>query len=388
MPTLGMNKNSQKKSNRGLILKLIATGQCSSRVELSKASGLTKAAISQIVNELIEKGYLEEGEKKVSSEPGRNQIVLHISEKAPHIAGVLVERGSCEAVICDMELNILKERKIQREWGSREELMEDVFTLMDDILEGEKNVIGIGAASIGSVDVKEGTIQRPLYFNGIENVQIRKQLEERYGLPVAFDHNNQSAVLAEYLYGNGRGYEDILLVSVGRGVGSGILVDGKRVHSYTGYPPEIGHVSIDFHGEKCVCGNIGCLEMYVNSDRVLQEFREATGLSCSYEDFCKMTDRPELDAIMCDTVEKLSCGILSTLNIMNSQIVLLCMDCCCWPEKYIRMIEKDINQKKFGNCETVVPVKKVHFMKKTEVLGAACNMLNLVFRGELIENRA
>ncbi|MCD7819817.1 MAG: ROK family transcriptional regulator [Lachnospiraceae bacterium] len=387
MPKLGINNNNQKKSNRGLILKLVATRQCTSRIELSRATGLTKTAISQIVNELIRGGYLvetaKESAKETTQELGRNPIGLLIAPEAPVFAGILVERNFCEAVLCNMELKILKEKRINCEWHSREELLKGIYELMDYILEGEKNVAGIGAASIGSVDIKEGVIVRPLYFHDIQNVELKRLLEERYGLPVSFDQDSQSAVLAEQLFGNGRGYEDILLVSVGRGIGSGILVDGRRIHSYTGYPPEIGHISIDYHGPECICGNNGCLECYVNSDTMLRQFQNATGLEGSYEEFCNMTEDPRVDEIMRDAAKKLGNAILSTLNILNSQIVLLCMDCCYWPEKYIQMIEEDINRRKFGNCNILVPVKKVLFMHQTHVLGAVCNILNATFNGDL-----
>ncbi|MDO4343907.1 MAG: ROK family transcriptional regulator [Eubacteriales bacterium] len=386
MSKLGVNREHQKKTNRGLVLKLIATGQCASRVELARATGLTKMAITQIVNELIEKDYLIEKNDldKNPASLGRNPISLGISPRAPRYAGILVQRGFCQAVLCDMELHVLKSERIDRDCQNEKELMEDVFSLLDRVLEGETNVAGIGAASIGAVDVKEGVIVRPLYFNDIRNVKLRAHLEERYGLPVSFDHDNQSAVLAEQLYGNGRGYQDILLVGVSRGVGCGILVEGRRMHSHNGYAPEIGHVSIDSHGKRCICGNLGCLEQYVNSMETRRRFCEATGLDLTYDEFCRMTEDPRVDAIMREVVADLCSGILSVLNILNSQIVLLCMDCCSWPDKYIQMIEQDINKKRFGNGNILVPVKKTYFLHQTQVLGAACNIINMVYHGELL----
>ncbi len=383
MPKLGVNRDDQKRTNQGLILKLVATGQCTSRIELSKTTGLTKTAISQIVNELMEKNFLSETEKKASHEPGRNQIGLMISPKAPHVVGILIQRRNCQAVLCDMCLHIVREHTISRDFMNEEELLDTVYQLADEMLEGEDNVAGIGVSAIGSVDSREGIILRPYYFHGIENVQIRKLLEERYQLPVAFDHDNQSAVLAEHLYGNGRGYEDILMVSLGRGVGCGVLVDGKKIQSHTGFPPEIGHTSINYNGPACVCGNRGCLEMYVNTEETLRRFQEATGITCTYEEFCKMDDNPQMDEIMCDTVEKLGSGISNSLNILNSELVLLCLNFIYWPGRYVRMLEEDVNRKKYRGCEKVVPVRKASFMERAQVIGAACNMVNMFFAGKL-----
>lgn len=384
MAKLGVNRDNQKKINRGLVLKLIATGQCTSRIELSRVTGLTKTAISQIVNELILKNYIVEKEKENTTELGRKPVGLEISPMAPRYAGVLVQRGYCEAVLCDMQLQVLKSEKISREWMDPEELMEAVYTLLDHMLEGEDHVAAIGAASIGPVSVKEGMIVHPLYFNDVSNIPIRSLLEERYQIPVYFDHDNQSAALVEQLYGNGRGYQDILLVSVGRGVGCGIVVDGERVHSYSGYAPEIGHISIDQKGIPCICGNAGCLERYVNSVVMHKRFKEASGQDLGYTEFYNMTDQPAIDEIMQDLIQKLTQGIVSTLNILNSQIVLLGMDCAYWPEKYVELLEAEINKKKFGNRDMQIPVKKTRFLYQTQVLGAACNAISQVFNGELL----
>ena len=383
MLKLGVNRENQKRTNRGLVLKLIATHRCTSRVDLARMTGLTKTAISQIVNELIAKGLLVEKEKETTSELGSNPVGLGISPKAPLFAGLLVQRGYCEAVLCDMQLNMLRIERACGNWTNGEELMASAYEVMDRLLEGQERPVAIGAATIGPVSVKEGMIVHPLYFNEVENVPVRELLHQRYQLPVYFDHDNQSAVLAEHLYGNGRGYQDILLVSVGAGVGCGILVDGERVHSYSGYAPEIGHVSIDYQGEPCICGNTGCLERYINSPRMMEKFREATGLDLEYEQFCKMDDA-RIRSIMDDAVEKLANGITSALNILNSQIILLCMDCGYWPEEYIRKLEQQINRKKFGNFDMLVPVKKTRFLGRTQVLGAACNAVNQVFYGELL----
>lgn len=383
MLKLGVNRENQKRTNRGLVLKLIATHRCTSRVDLARMTGLTKTAISQIVNELIAKGLLVEKEKETTSELGRNPVGLGISPTAPLFAGFLVQRGYCEAVLCDMQLNVVRTERALGNWTNGEELMASAYEVMDRLLEGQERPVAIGAASIGPVSVKEGMIVHPLYFNEVGNVPIRELLHQRYQLPVYFDHDNQSAVLAEHLYGNGRGYQDILLVSVGAGVGCGILVDGERVHSYSGYAPEIGHVSIDYRGEPCICGNTGCLERYINSPKMLEKFREATGMDLEYEQFCKMDD-DRIRRIMDDAVEKLANGITSALNILNSQIILLCMDCGYWPEEYIQKLEQQINQKKFGNFDMLVPVKKTRFLGKTQVLGAACNAVAQVFYGELL----
>ncbi|MDO4344758.1 MAG: ROK family transcriptional regulator [Eubacteriales bacterium] len=381
MQKLGINREDLKRKNRGLALKLVATGQCGSRIELSKKTGLTKTAISQIVNELIENGLLTETHKKSINDVGRKPMGLTVAPDAPKCIGVLLQRGYGEAVLCDMQMNILNYRKIEKEWYTGDELMESVYELVDAVMPEDGNVFGIGAASVGPVNVNEGKIVNPAFFNHVANVEVERLLRERYGLPVSLDHDNQSAALAEKLFGNGRSCKDILLVGIGDGVGCGIIVQDERYQSYSGYAPEIGHVSIDYHGKACFCGNKGCLENYIRSAVVKKRMREATGWDMSYKEFCSRCDCPAIDEIIRDVIEKLGIAITSVLNMLNSDMIILGLDGVYWPDTYIDLLEENINRGKYGNKEVRTRVKKAYFMEKAHVLGAACNILDKVFQG-------
>ena len=385
MASKGVNSVFLKKSNRGLALKLIATKQCRSRIELSKEMGLTKTTISAIVNELMEKEYLIETDKQMTSEPGPNPICLEIGPKAPKFAGILIQRGYAEAAVCDMNMNILRYERVEQVFSSGDDLLNTVFQLLDHMMQMGESIMAIGASSIGQVDVRKGKILSPLYFNGIRNVDITGPIRQRYGLPVFFDHDNQSAAQVEQLFGNARGYQDILMIGIGHGVGCGIVMGGRRYHSHTGYPPEIGHMSIDVHGQPCRCGNIGCLETYIMSPVIEKKVSDALGQAMSYREICMAENNPVIDRIMEEMVLDLSGAVVSLLNLLNCEIVLLCLDSIYWPERYVQMLEDIINQRKFSNRENRTLVRKAGFLDKTQILGAVCNAVNRCFEGELLD---
>ena len=385
MASRGVNSDYLKRSNRGLALKLVATRQCRSRIELSREMGLTKTAISAIVNELMEKGYLVETHKQLTSDPGPNPIGLEIGPKAPKFAGVLIQRGYAEAAVCDMNMKVLRYERVEETWYSADDMMRTVFRLMDHMMATGEDIRAIGAASIGQVDVRNGKILAPLYFNGIRNVEITEPLRQRYGLPVFFDHDNQSAVLVEQLYGNGRGYRDILMVGVGQGVGCGIVMGGRRYHSRNGFPPEIGHISIDVRGNPCRCGNVGCLETYIMTPEIERRAGEALGRPITYREICQTENDPTVDAIMEEMVLNLSGGVVSALNLLNCEIVLLCLDSIYWPDRYVRLLEDLVNRRKFSNREKRTLVRKAGFLEKAQILGAVCNAVNRCFEGELMD---
>ena len=109
---------------------------------------------------------------------GRNPIGLDIAETAPLVIGVLIMRDYCEAVLCNMKLEILQHKKVYQNWTDKEELMETVYSLVDQMLYGVENVGGIGVASIGPLDVIEGVIEAPPYFNGIHDVPVMQLLKQ------------------------------------------------------------------------------------------------------------------------------------------------------------------------------------------------------------------
>lgn len=385
MKTQSVNRETLKKQNRGLALKLIAAGECTSRVELSRVMGLTKPAISSIVSELIEKKYIVEKETELVKEPGRNPVHLEIGPSAPRFAGLLIERGYAEAVLVDMCMNIEKYERVTQVWKDGEELIQTSLGLLDRMVESCDNVCAIGISSIGPVDIKTGTIVNPGYFYGIRNVRITEAVRERYGLPVAFDHDNQNAAFVEQLFGNGRGFRDILMIGIGKGVGCGLVAGGSRYHSHSGYSPEIGHLSINYHGRKCWCGNVGCLETYIGTEAIEERFREAAGVSCSYGEICRMEEGSEGAAVMEEMIENLAGAVVSVINILNCEVVLLGMESISWPERYVNLLENLVNERKFSNKEKRTLVRKARFLEKTHVLGAACGAAQLCFSGELME---
>lgn len=381
---MDISREMLRKRNRGMVLRYVATGECASRIEISKKMGLTKTAVSNIVSEMMDAHFLVQTKKRDKAKPGRTPIGLDISPDAPKIAGILVMRKYCEAVLCDMKLNILKTEKVYQDVKTKEELMETVFGLADEMLLGEKRAGGIGVASIGPIDSKAGRIVNPLYFNGIHDVEIGRLLKERYQCPVFCDNDNQSAVLAEKLFGNGRPHRDILYVGIAGGVGCGIITGNEKYQSNSGFTPEIGHMSIDYRGGQCVCGNRGCLELYVNTFSVKEKMRAATGKYYNYKTFCGLQDCREIDEILCDQVEKLSVALVNVVNILNPDLIVLGHDAIWWPDRYLDMLEKSVNAHKFSNKSSTTLVKRAYHMEQTAVLGAVCNVLNEYFSGELL----
>lgn len=385
MEKAGKNRNDYKKVNRGLVMRMIATGRCSTRADLTRSTGLSKMAISNIVSELIHQDLLVETETVRVEELGRSPGRLALSPDAPKVVGLLIDRGRCEAVLCSLDLKVLRRESAPMENISQEQLIHLVYQLLDMILYNRVDVVAIGIASIGPVSAQAGKILKPLFFYGIHDVEIVRIVKERYHLPVFFDHDNQSAILAESLYGNGRGYNDVLYVGVSQGVGCGILSGGQLYCNRRGLPPELGHVSIDIKGRSCGCGNRGCVEAYVRTPELLKKMQYFTGKYYTYENFCDLahTDK-RVDDVLTDAVMRLATAIVSIINILNSELILLGNDSVFWPDRYLSMLEDEVNRRRFVDWDERILVKRSYFLRDAALLGSACNAITSIFAGNLL----
>jgi transcriptional regulator of PTS gene len=198
------------------------------------------------------------------------------------------------------------------------------------------------------------------------------------------DHDNNSAALAEKLFGTGKGVQDFIFLGVSNGIGSGIISNGAVFHNHLGFEPEIGHMSIERNGILCSCGNRGCLEMYASSYVILERLRSATGKNIDYAGFCKMKNCQEVDRIFEEMIGDISVALISSINVMHSELIVLGHDCIDWDEKYVQLLEDIINEKKMVHDLSRVHVRKAFFGKNAQLIGAAANIVNQAFKGEIL----
>lgn len=382
---IGKNLSTSKQYNRGLTLQLIATNEATSRVELATTTQLTKMTITNIVSEYIENNIVEECEEKITEGCGRNPVRLRISEKAPNVIGLYITRDKIEAVLCTLSLEILNRKIVPFKTLKKEEVRQFSYRVIDEILaETDSKVVGIGVAVMGPVDINNGIVLNPPHFFGIENVNITQFLEERYGLPVVVDHDQNSAAQAEVLFGAGKNVQDFIFLGITKGIGSGFVSDGKVFHNKVGMASELGHISIDRNGKRCECGNRGCLEMYASVDVMKEKLQKVTGENRTFREFCKMSKRREVDKVMREMVDDIAVAIVSGINILHPELVILGNECMDWDDKYVYLLEEKANQEKFTQNYGRVPIRKAYFGKDSQLLGAAANVLYQIFRGKLL----
>lgn len=384
MRKTGENSRVSSKHNRGLILKLIATGECHSRIELAKETELTKMTITNIVSEFRRNRILSEAEERPNDVRGRNPITVEIAAEAPKVLGILISTTYCEAVICDLKLEILERKRVDYGRQLTEiKLLDDICGLIDSMLCIEKNIFGIGVASLGPFNIIKGKILNPPNFYGIQNVELADHLRSRYSYPIFIDCDSNSAAQAEALFGAGKRDHDFLYLGIGDRIGSGVITQGELFRNSKGYAPEIGHVCIKAHGKLCSCGNQGCLQSYAGVSAMLEKLREATGEDLSFHEFCERSSDEKVDKILNGMMDDLAIALVSSINILHPESVILGDEGTHLPDKYLEYLENQINTHKFVQGQTNIRVKHAGFLKDAQLVGAACKVIREVFTGKL-----
>lgn len=183
------------------------------------------------------------------------------------IGGTYIKAG-----LTDKNGNILKKQQFptMAEKGSREIVLKQIETAIEFAMEGLKEPpAGIGIGTPGVVD-NEGTVFEAPNIPGWHNLPLRKIFSEKYNLPVVVENDVNSITWGEFLYGAGKGYSTIICVTLGTGVGGGIVKDGKLLRGSKYSALEIGHIPIDYKGPQCKCGNYGCIERFVGRDYIVE----------------------------------------------------------------------------------------------------------------------
>lgn len=223
-------------------------------------------------------------------------------------------------------------RKIKK--PSTEPVLEAIISAIDEIKQPEIAGIGLGVA--GLIDRKRGRVFISPNLHAIEGIDLVREIRARFSLPVMIENDANVAALGEKTAGAGKGFDNFVLLTLGTGIGGGIIHKGKLLD----VSAEIGHMSINADAEKCPCGNIGCLETYASARAMiakavvmLEKENESILKECCKGSIYKITPEDiykaalEGDAlsreILKDAGRFLGVGIANIINIMSPEAIIL-----------------------------------------------------------------
>ena len=178
---------------------------------------------------------------------------------------------------------LTEEGEVQNKWAIQTNILDDGTHIVDDIIESinhhidlyqldKDEIIGIGMGSPGGVDIENGTVTGAYNLNWDGTVLLKEPIERETGLKFAIDNDANVAALGERWRGAGGNEDNVVLVTLGTGVGGGIIMEGQLLHGTAGGAGEIGHITIDTSDEAfdCTCGKKGCLETVASATGVVR----------------------------------------------------------------------------------------------------------------------
>ena len=385
MQETGFNNAALKQQNRGLVLRLAATGECSSRIEIARRTGLSKMAASNIIAGLIEEYILEESECIQVSGKGRNPIQLKLSDKAPKLIGVYIAQNECRVILCDMHLKVLAKAGFHVTAENSGSFIKLVCRCIDRILKKapDQMIWGIGIASSGSIDHADGSLIHLPGFPDSEKIPIVHILDEKYRMPVFLGSQYYTAALAEKYYGNTRDSADFIYLGISDRIGAGLFYGNQPRLDLSGRSSSFGHISIERNGRKCSCGRRGCVAAYASVPVICSEYFEKTGKDLSFRDICRASEKDDKAAalLLNEMAESLTCALTNISNLVLPEKIILGDEGCFLPEVFIQQIETNLNRYSCGDSH--IRIQKSAFGHTSGLKGCAAGLLMRLFEGEL-----
>ena len=279
--------------------------------------------------------------------------------------------------------------------GGQDMVVGELAAVVEEVIETglgaagdpDGDVLGMGIGSPGPLDLERGIVLDA--FNlGWKDFPLRDALGQAVGLPVILDNDANCATWGEYWQGAGRGARSLVGVTLGTGIGGGVILEGKLVHGASASAGEVGHMSIDFHGRRCKCGNYGCLEAYASGPNIAARARE--GLEAGAEsvltslvegDLARLTAATVFEAIlegdayagevMLETAKILGAGVANIVNVLNPQVVVIVGGVTRAGHYLFNPLRAEVRRRAFKSAEQACKIVPGDLPQTAGVIGAA-----------------
>ena len=270
------NINNFNKHSAVDLIRFATTGI--SRTDLAEEMGLTRAAVTLIVNDLLENGVILEAESRAIPN-GRPPVVLEINPKRGLVAAVDMGATHVNIALADFSAKIIEETSFPFDIKQGPQVcLAEVRRILQELLDrygiSISEIMAVGVGVPGPVIKDAGMVMSPPIMPGWDRYPIRQTLEEAWGCPVSLNNDAELGALGEWAYGAGRGEKNLAFIKVGSGIGAGLIINQQIYGGTTGSAGEIGHITIEENGPLCTCGNHGCMEAFAGGNAIAIQARK------------------------------------------------------------------------------------------------------------------
>jgi glucokinase len=332
---LTINATQMRQVNRSAILELVRQNSPIARSEVSRELGLSMPTIMRIMDEMIEEGLIRPtGE--MAGETGRPRELLEYNKEGYTVIGIDLGGTKLYGAQANIGGEILQEVRLDQHNSSGEESFERVCNLIDTLLGSstnpEQKVLGIAVGAPGVTHFHPGIVEWAPSLNW-RDFPLKARIEERYQLPVVVENDVNLAALGEQWFGAGKGVQNMVLLSIGTGLGAGIIIDGMLYRGHNEGAGEAGYLLPGVHAldkrydefgamEAIVSGS-GIAEKAKNKLRLLKPEDQLENLTASDVFSAARNNEPWALEIVTETVDYLTMTIANTATLLNPELVVL-----------------------------------------------------------------
>ena len=304
-----------------------------------------------------------------------------MKRKDPIFLGVDIGGTAVKLGMVNSAGQILKkvERSVSFD-GFRTPIIETVVAAIRDFLgNGTPAPLGIGVSATGQIDAEAGVVAGTCgNLPGWEGTDIAGRLRREFALPVRVANDANCMCLGEVRFGAGRGFTDVVGVTIGTGIGGGIITGGHLLAGSRGLGGEIGHIRIHAgDGLPCTCGHSGCWEQYASTTALVREAkRRDPRLSDGRRIFEAARDGdPAADALIEDWIREIAAGLAGLVHLLNPQIILIGGGVSSQQERLIEPLAESVRNSVMPAFAKGLKIRAAKLKNDAGVVGAACLFL-------------
>jgi transcriptional regulator of PTS gene len=265
--------------NRSKILEAIRTVGMISRIDIARTTGLSQASITGLTADLIKEGLIIE-KQSGKYKGGRRPMLLALNPEGTFVVGLNLSNSKLSVVIVNFEGTIVASHA--HPLASIHHSVSEIANRVAGAVQAciweanfaKEQISGVGIGIPGLVDPDSGNI-RFLPNYGWENVNIKELVQNKLNHPCYIDNSSNTLALAEQWFGEGKGVDNFLVVTIENGIGLGAVINGRIYRGQEGIAGEFGHMTINPEGPECRCGKKGCVEAYSGNIAIMRDARLA-----------------------------------------------------------------------------------------------------------------
>ncbi|MBO0959843.1 ROK family transcriptional regulator [Neobacillus sp. MM2021_6] len=368
-----------------------------SRVELSKRLGISQPTVTRMVEKGIQEQLVIENGLGDSS-GGRRPVLLSINSTCCYSIGIEIGRSAVKMAITDLSGNMITyQLKETNNKGNMTDIISFIKERVEKMIVEEEidrsKLLGVGIGIPGPInESQEGLVTIPNFYD-IHKVPLRRMLQQAFTIPVTIDVNANVAALAEKWFGKGRRSNHFVYVMADAGIGSGIIVNGELHRGNHRESGLIGHSTVDLFGERCSCGNYGCLETLVSTTKIIKNVYSQLEVNpqekqlffensenVTFEDivFSLQSGSSVTQQVVEEAGRFLGIGVANVISFFDPEMIVIGGRLMLLGDLFLDALRNEVQARVVGSGGKNTPIM-VSDLSDGVVLGAAALVINEAF---------